>query len=270
LIDRVYCGAMNSDRATVVEVQDLSYSYDAFEALHGVSFRIQQGEIVGLLGPNGAGKTTTIKLVAGILSSTRGCIQVAGFQLPRQHLEAKKVIGFVPESAGLYECLSGKEFLELSGRLQGVEEKALQTKIRVLLEIFELHNVRVARIAGYSKGMRQKILLSAALLHNPQVLLLDEPLSGLDVASSVLIKDLVAALAAQGKTILYSSHVLDVVEKVCNRALIIDRGNLIADAPLEELKSRTMESSLESVFRKLTHSEDTRPKIERVLEILLP
>ncbi len=261
-------GAMNSDRPVVIEVQNLSYSYDDFEALHGVSFRIRQGEIVGLLGPNGAGKTTTIKLVAGIYSSSRGHIQVAGLQLPDRHLEVKRVIGFVPEAAGLYECLSGKEYLELSGRLQGVEENTLQKKIRVLLETFDLHNVRVSRIAGYSKGMRQKILLSAALLHNPQVLLLDEPLSGLDVASSVLIKDLLTALAAEGKTILYSSHVLDVVEKICNRALIIDGGNLIADAPLEELKSRTMETSLENVFRKLTHSEDTRPKIERVLEVL--
>ncbi len=267
-LGRVYFCAMNPDNSAMIEVQDLSYSYDAFEALHGVTFRIGQGEIVGLLGPNGAGKTTTIKLVAGILSSIHGRIKVAGFQLPAQHLEAKRVIGYVPESAGLYECLSGKEFLELSGRLQGVEEKPLQTKIRTLLEIFDLHNVGIRRIAEYSKGMRQKILLSAALLHNPQILLLDEPLSGLDVAGSILIKDLLAALAAQGRTILYSSHVLDVVEKVCNRALIIDGGGLIADAPLEDLKSRTMESSLESVFRKLTHSEDPKPKIDRVLEAL--
>ena len=261
---------MDPDRAPVINVQNLFYSYDSFEALHGITFRMQQGEIVGLLGPNGAGKTTTLKLVAGILSSTRGSIDVGGFQLPRQHLEAKRVIGFVPEAAGLYESLSGAEFLELAGRLQGVPEKMLQARIGVLLDIFELRNVRARRIAHYSKGMRQKILLSAALLHNPQILLLDEPLSGLDVASSILIKDLLAALAARGTTILYSSHVLDVVEKVCHRALIVDQGNLVADAPLDELKSRTMESSLENVFRKLTHSEDTGARIHRVLEILGP
>ena len=261
---------MDPDRAPVINVQDLFYSYDSFEALHGITFRIQQGEIVGLLGPNGAGKTTTLKLVAGILSSARGSIDIGGFQLPRQHLEAKRVIGFVPEAAGLYESLSGAEFLELAGRLQGVPEKMLQARIGVLLDIFELRNVRARRIADYSKGMRQKILLSAALLHNPQVLLLDEPLSGLDVASSILIKDLLAALAARGTTILYSSHVLDVVEKVCHRALIVDQGNLVADAPLDELKSRTMESSLENVFRKLTHSEDTGARIQQVLEILGP
>jgi len=261
---------VDPDRAPVISVQNLFYSYDSFEALHGITFRVQRGEIVGLLGPNGAGKTTTLKLVAGILSSTRGSIDVGGFQLPRQHLEAKRVIGFVPEAAGLYESLSGAEFLELAGRLQGVPEKMLQARIGVLLDIFELRNVRARRIAGYSKGMRQKILLSAALLHNPQILLLDEPLSGLDVASSILIKDLLAALAARGTTILYSSHVLDVVEKVCHRALIVDQGNLVADAPLDELKSRTMESSLENVFRKLTHSEDTGARIQQVLEILGP
>ncbi len=139
---------------TTIEVEELSYSYDTLEVLHGVSFCIRRGEIVGLLGPNGAGKTTTIKLVAGMLSPARGRIQVAGFHLPTQHLEVKRVIGFVPEAAGLYECLSGKEFRELSGRLHGVAEATLQKRIRLLLEVFELHTARVARIAGYSKGMR--------------------------------------------------------------------------------------------------------------------
>lgn len=261
---------METNGAAVIQVRDLFYSYDSFEALHGITFSISKGEIVGLLGPNGAGKTTTLKLVAGILSSTRGHVEIAGYELPGRHLEAKRVIGYVPEAAGLYESLSGAEFLELAGRLQQVPEKVLQSRIDVLMDIFDLRNVRVRRIAGYSKGMRQKILLSAALLHDPRVLLLDEPLSGLDVASSVLIKDLLAALAARGKTILYSSHVLDVVERVCRRALIVDNGNLAADAPLDELKSRTMESTLENVFRKLTHSEDTGPRIQRVLEALEP
>ncbi len=259
---------MGADRGIAVEVEDLSYSYGVIEVLHGVSFRIRKGEMVGLLGPNGAGKTTTLKILSGILSATRGKVKVADYDLPRRHLEVKRVMGYVPEAAGVYESLSGTEFLELSGRLQGIEEKALQGRIRVLLEVFDLHNVRVARIAGYSKGMRQKILICAALLHNPEIIILDEPLTGLDVETSILIKDLLAALSVQGKTVLYSSHVLDVVERVCPRALIIDHGVLIADAALEELKSQTMESSLESVFRKLTHSEDSRPKIERVLEVL--
>ena len=195
-------------------------------------------------------------------------MRIAGYALPEQHLEAKRIIGYLPESPLLYECLSGTEFLEFMGRLQGLEEKVLQERIRVLLETFELNNVRIPRISAYSKGMRQKILLSAALLHDPEILLLDEPLSGLDVDTSILIKDLLSALSAHGKTILYSSHVLDVVEKVCHRVIVIDQGSIIADAPLEELKSRTSEKSLEDIFRKLTHSEDTAPKIARVMEVL--
>jgi ABC-2 type transport system ATP-binding protein len=188
--------------------------------------------------------------------------------LPEQHLEAKRRIGYLPESPLMYECLSGAEFLELMGRLQGMEEKKLQPRIRALLEIFGLNKVRVPRLSGYSKGMRQKILLSAALLHDPEVLLLDEPLSGLDVDTSILVKDLLAALSKSGKTILYSSHVLDVVEKVCHRVILMNHGSLIADAPLEELKLRTSEKSLEDIFRKLTQSEETGPRIARVLEAL--
>jgi ABC-2 type transport system ATP-binding protein len=252
----------------VVEVDHLFFPYHSLEVLHGISFCARRGEMVGLLGPNGAGKSTTLKILAGILPTNRGKVHIVGHPLPEQHLEAKRLIGYLPESPLMYECLSGTEFLEFMGRLQGLEEKILQPRIRALLETFELNNVRVPRISRYSKGMRQKILLSAALLHDPKVLLLDEPLSGLDVDSSILIKDLLSTLAAQGKTILYSSHVLDVVEKVCHRIIVIDHGSIIADAPLEELKSRSDEQSLENVFRKLTHSEDTGPKVARVMEAL--
>jgi ABC-2 type transport system ATP-binding protein len=252
----------------VIDIQNLRFSYSSIEVLHGISFRVRRGEVVGLLGPNGAGKSTTLKIVAGIHPTGRGKVHIAGYSLPEQHLEAKKTIGYLPESPLMYECLSGMEFLELMGRLQGLDETILHARIQALLEAFELTNVRVPRISGYSKGMRQKVLLSAALLHNPDVLLFDEPLSGLDVDASILIKDLLITLSAHGKTILYSSHVLDVVEKVCHRVIVIDHGNILADAPLEELKSRTSEESLEVIFRKLTHSEDTAPKIARVMEAL--
>ncbi len=259
---------MAGSTEAVIDIRNLFFSYYTLEALHGISFQVRKGEMVGLLGPNGAGKSTTLKILAGILPTSEGKVHIAGYALPEQHLEAKKIIGYLPESPLMYECLSGTEFLELMGRLQGLEEEILQERIRVLLEIFELNNVRVPRISGYSKGMRQKILLSAALLHDPEVLLLDEPLSGLDVDTSILIKDLLTTLSGYGKTILYSSHVLDVVEKVCHRVIVIDHGRIIADAPLEELKSRTNEESLETIFRKLTHSEDTAPKIARVMEAL--
>lgn len=253
---------------SAIEIRNLCFSYSSLEVLHGISFHVGRGEMVGLLGPNGAGKSTTIKILAGIHPTAQGRVHIAGYVLPDEHLEAKKIIGYLPESPLMYECLSGMEFLELMGRLQGLDEKTLHDRIRALLEAFDLDNVRVPRMSGYSKGMRQKILLAAALLHDPEILLLDEPLSGLDVEACILVKDLLMRLCAQGKTILYSSHVLDVVEKVCHRVIVIDHGNILADAPLEELKSRTGEESLEVIFRKLTHSEDTAPKIDRVMEAL--
>jgi ABC-2 type transport system ATP-binding protein len=259
---------MNVRTEVVLDIQDLFFSYHTLEVLHGISFHVARGEVVGMLGQNGAGKSTTLKIIAGILPTGRGKAHIAGHPLPEQHLEAKRIIGYLPESPLMYECLSGTEFLELMGRLQGLEEKVLQARIRALLEAFDLNNVRVPRISGYSKGMRQKILLASALLHDPEILLLDEPLSGLDVETSILIKDLLTALAARGKTILYSSHVLDVVEKVCHRVIVIDHGSLIADAPLEDLKARSSEKSLEDIFRTLTHAEDTGPRIAKVLEAL--
>jgi ABC-2 type transport system ATP-binding protein len=259
---------MNAFSAPIIDIQNLRFSYSSREVLHGISFTVNRGEIVGLLGPNGAGKSTTIKILAGIHPTGRGKAHIAGFALPEQHLEAKRIIGYLPESPLMYECLSGMEFLELMGRLHGIDEHTLHARIRALLETFDLNNVSVPRISGYSKGMRQKILMSAALLHNPDVLLLDEPLSGLDVDASILIKDLLVTLSAHGKTILYSSHVLDVVEKVCHRVIVIDKGSILADAPLQDLKSRAEEESLEVIFRQLTHSEDTAPRISYVMEAL--
>jgi ABC-2 type transport system ATP-binding protein len=180
----------------------------------------------------------------------------------------KQRIGYVPEAAVLFESLTGQEFLELSGRLHGVAEDTLQSRIACILETFDLSSDRVSRLDTYSKGMRQKILIAAALLHDPDLILLDEPLSGLDVNASIMIKDLIAALASAGKTILYSSHVLDVVEKVCNRVLIIHKGNLIADSTPENLKASTRQSTLEEVFRKLTHAESVNAGISRIVEAL--
>jgi ABC-2 type transport system ATP-binding protein len=255
-------------REAIVEFGGVAFCYDRAEVLHGISFTLHKGEIVGLLGPNGAGKTTAIKIIAGILAATSGKVAVAGFSLPERAVDVKQRIGYVPEAAILFECLTGQEFLELSGRLHEVEEDTLQARIRDILETFGLTADRLARLDTYSKGMRQKILLAAALLHNPDLILLDEPLSGLDVNAAIMIKDLIAALASDGKTILYSSHVLDVVEKVCDRALIIDKGTLIADGTPEGLRSSTNTATLEDVFRQLTHSASTDAGVARIVEAL--
>jgi len=252
----------------IVELGNVRFSYDRGEVLHGVSFTLRRGEIVGLLGPNGAGKSTTIKIITGILTASEGVVRVAGLPLPERSLDVKQRIGYVPESAVLFDSLTGQEFLELAGRLHDVEEDILQARIRGMLETFGLTSDRVSRLDTYSKGMRQKILIAAALVHNPDLILLDEPLSGLDVNAAILIKGLIAALAAEGKAVLYSSHVLDVVEKVCNRVVIIDQGSLIAEGSPEELRATTGKTTLEEVFRKVTGADEKDPGIERIVAVL--
>jgi ABC-2 type transport system ATP-binding protein len=252
----------------IVSLEEVTFSYDRAEVLHRLSFTLHEGEIVGLLGPNGAGKTTTIKIIAGILAPSAGSVSVCGLPLPEQAISVKERIGYVPEAAVLFESLTGQEFLELTGRLHNVEEDTLQTRMRSILETFGLYSDRVSRLDTYSKGMQQKILIAAALLHNPELVLLDEPLSGLDVNASIMVKDLLAALAAGGKSILYSSHVLDVVEKVCTRVVIIHQGHLIAEGAPEDLKSSTHQSTLEGVFRKLTGAVSTDTGISRIVAAL--
>lgn len=253
---------------SIVEFDKVVFSYDRTEVLHEISFTLNRGEIVGLLGPNGAGKSTTIKIIAGILAPSAGRISVAGLPLPERAIHVKQRIGYVPEAAVLFESLTGQEFLELSGRLHDVAESTLQARIAGILETFGLSAEREGRLDSYSKGMRQKILIAAALLHNPELILLDEPLSGLDVNAAIMIKDLIAALAADGKTILYSSHVLDVVEKVCDRVLIIHKGSLIADGTSRTLMASTSQSTLEDVFRTLTHSANVEPGVARIIAAL--
>ena len=254
------------DCGSVVTVDELTFSYGSSQVLHEISFALGKGEVVGLLGPNGAGKSTTIKVLTGILPPGGGSVRVAGYSMPIEAVEAKKRIGYVPEAAALFESLTGQEFLELMGRLQEVPEEILQARIDLFLRQFDLSKDGFRRLDGYSKGMRQKVLLSAALLHNPDVVMLDEPLSGLDVNTGLMVRDLIAALAAEGKTILYSSHVLDVVERVCDRALIIHEGRLIADGSLESLKAATERGSLEDVFRQLTHAEETVSGVSTIIE----
>jgi ABC-2 type transport system ATP-binding protein len=251
--------------ACIVDFSKVVFSYSASEVLHEISFQLKRGEVIGLLGPNGAGKTTTLKIIAGVLAPGRGAVSVASLPLPEKAISVKQHIGYVPEAAVLFESLTGQEFLELSGRLHDVQEDILQSRIENILESFALTSNRLRRLESYSKGMRQKILIAAALLHNPDLILLDEPLSGLDVNAGIMIKDLIAALAADGKTIVYSSHVLDVVEKVCHRVLIIHNGNLIADGSAEDLKAETHQSTLEEVFRKLTNSDRVDPAVARIV-----
>jgi ABC-2 type transport system ATP-binding protein len=249
-------------------VENLRFRYATAEVLHGLSFTINRGEVTGLLGPNGAGKSTTIKILTGILEATGGRVVVEDCALPAQALELKRKVGYVPEAAELYESLSAREFLELCGRLHELDDDVLLPRIDVLLEVFELTDRGHSHLGSYSKGMRQKVLIAAALLHSPSLIFLDEPLTGLDVESAVLIKTLLASLAAEGRTILYSSHVLDVVERICTRVLIIHDGQLVADGSPEALMAASHGTSLEAVFRDLTRAESAEPRVRQILEAL--
>ena len=251
-----------------ITVENLRFGYGRTEVLHGLSFEIARGEVTGLLGPNGAGKSTTIKILTGILEPGSGRVVVEGFDLPGQSVGLKQRIGYVPEAAELYETLSAWEFLELCGRLHDIPDRSLLPRMKALLDAFELGDHGHGQLSTFSKGMRQKVLIAAALLHDPAVVFLDEPLTGLDVESAVLVKTLLASLAAEGRTILYSSHVLDVVERICTRVLVVDQGVLVADGSPDSLKARTHQTSLEAVFRDLTRAESAEPRVDLILQAL--
>jgi ABC-2 type transport system ATP-binding protein len=239
-----------------LEVVQLCKRYGDLTAVDHVSFTVGQGEIVGYLGPNGAGKSTTVKMLTGVMPPSEGRILIDGLDLRENALAIKQRIGYVPESGGLYESLTGFEFLQLVGRLYHLEESLIRHKAVELLRLFGLVPEMHARLSSYSKGMKQKVLLSSALIHNPDLILLDEPLSGLDANSMLIFKELVRQLAQQGKTVFYCSHVLDVVEHLCRRVIIIDHGRVVADAQVEKLKEVTALASLEDVFQKLTDAAD--------------
>src|SRR6202020_376856 len=254
--------------ATMLEVKALSKSYRGLPAIDKVSFRIRAGEIVGYVGPNGSGKSTTVKIVTGLLEPNTGQVLFEGESI-RTNLQAYRAsFGYVPEEAHVYTHLSGLEYLQLVGRLRNMEEDLIDLKANRLLALLGLDSWRHSPISLYSKGMKQRVLIAAALLHDPKLLIFDEPLSGLDVVSARLFKDLLQQLAAQGKAILYISHVLEVVEQVCNRVIVIAKGKLLADAPPSELTKLMSLPTLESVFAQLVQQQDTRSVAEKIVSVM--
>src|SRR3569833_2291110 len=199
----------------MLEVRSLCKSYSSIPAVDNVSFTIRPGDVLGYLGPNGSGKSTTVKIITGLLEPTSGRVLFKGQNIRDDLAGYKRSIGYVPEEANLYPFLSGLEYLQLVGRLRGLPERVLLRRADTLLELFAMHTHRHGAISTYSKGMRQRILLISALLHNPELIIFDAPLSGLDVSSALIFRKLVSALGREGKTIFYCSHELEVVEKVC-------------------------------------------------------
>jgi ABC-2 type transport system ATP-binding protein len=252
----------------MLEVRHLFRSFRGIPAVEDVSFRIAPGEVVGFLGPNGAGKSTTVKIITGLLRANEGKVLFEGRDIRDDMVAFRKVLGYVPEEAHLYTYLSGLEYLQLVGRLRGIGERLIEVKATGLLELLHLKSWQHTPISSYSKGMRQRVLIAAALLHDPKLLIFDEPLSGLDVASGRLFKDLLEILAAQGKAVLYISHVLETVEQVCNRVIVIAGGKVLADAPPSELTTLMSLPNLESVFAQLVQQQDTRAAAERMVEIM--
>lgn len=252
----------------MLEVQQLTKKYGHRVAVDHVSFRIDPGEIVGYLGPNGSGKSTTVKMLVGILRQTKGRILVDGRNIEENIVAFKTRVGYVPEEAVLYTHLSGYEYLQLVGRLRGMEEKELGRKIDGLLKACLLHPYKHSSVSSYSKGMKQKVMMLGALLHNPDLLILDEPFSGLDVSSMLMFRKLLKSLAAAGKAIILSSHVLEITEKICDRVLVIHASRLVADDSVENLRSLMHAPSLEEVFRQLVNHDDYEKSADEILTIV--
>lgn len=253
----------------VISIRDMKMRYGDQLVLNGINLEVQRGQIIGYIGPNGAGKSTTIKAMLGLVTGYTGTIQIMGVDIANGDVEYKRKIGYVPETAEIYETLTAAEYLTFVGGLYGINEEQASRKAQSLMTVLGLEDVYNSRIASYSKGMRQKVLLISSLLHNPDILFLDEPLSGLDANSVIIVKDLLAQLAAAGKTIFYSSHIMEVVEKISNRIILLNHGEIVADGNFEQLKNISHEKSLEGIFGQITGFLDHQEIAQECLSIIL-
>jgi ABC-2 type transport system ATP-binding protein len=236
----------------VITIKNLTKVYDSTIVLNDINLEFYAGQITGYIGPNGAGKSTTLKILIGMLEGFGGEVSVLGFDVRKYGMEIKKRIGYVPENAMLYEVLTPMEYLLFIGRLYQMADNTIEKRATDLLSILGLKEVMNKRMNTFSKGMKQKVLLISGLIHNPEIIFLDEPLSGLDANAVILVKEILAKLKEAGKTIIYSSHIMDVVEKLSDRIIIINKGEVVADGTFSELKENASSLSLESIFSNLT------------------
>ena len=251
----------------MLEAVQLTKRYSSVPAVQDLSFRLHPGQVLGCLGPNGSGKSTTVKMLTGLLEPSRGVVRFRGPDI-REGLAAYRMrLGYVPEEAHLYPYLTGWEYLEMVGTLRGMDRNEILVKIDSLLELFSLHPSRHASIGTYSKGMRQRVLLIAALMHDPEIFIFDEPLTGLDVTSALIFKNLVQALGRAGKLVFYCSHVLEVVEKVCTDVLILRKGVVIAHDSVANL-GKILGESLENTFLHLVDDVDTVNVARDIVEVM--
>lgn len=252
----------------MLELRRVSKLYAGIPAVDDVSFCARPGEVTGYLGPNGSGKSTTMKMITGLLERSAGQILFAGRPIEDDLIGYKRRMGYVPEEPNLYNHLSGAEYLTMVAQLRGLPAQRTAEKIDGLLRLLSLHEDRHASISGYSKGMRQKVLIAAALLHDPELVLLDEPFSGLDVGSALMLRSLIQELAARGKVVLFSSHELDTVERVSTRVVILHKGKLVADDSIAHLQTLMELASLEAIFAQLAVEQDTGAVAREIADLV--
>jgi ABC-2 type transport system ATP-binding protein len=254
----------------VIRLRGLTKRYGAVEAVAGIDLDLPTGTLTGVLGPNGAGKSTTLRMLTGMLAPTSGTIEVEGIDVVRDPMAVKRIVGYVPESGAVFEALTGREYLTLVAELYRLPVAEATERAGQLAELFQIDERLLEReqLATYSKGTRQKVVIISALLHRPRVVLFDEPLNGLDANATLAFKTLVMALVRQGTTILYCSHLLDIVERVCERILVLSRGRIVADGSAAALLSETGETTLEAAFTRLTATDGLAARAERLAHAL--
>ncbi len=253
----------------MLELRHVTKRFLGIAAVDGVSFQARAGEVTGYLGPNGSGKSTTMKMITGLMEATSGEILFEGQRIQRDLIAYKRRMGYVPEEPQLYAHLTGIEYLTMIGQLRGLPAKPTAERIEGLLRLFALHGDRHVPISSYSKGMRQKVLLPVALLHNPDLILLDEPFSGLDVASTLVMRSLIGELAARGKVVLFSSHELETVERVCTYVVILHRAKVVADDSIAGLRTLMALPTLEDIFAQLAVDQDTVAVSRAIADLIL-
>ena len=252
----------------MLELTGVTKYFGALAAVRNVNFTARPGEVLGYLGPNGSGKSTTVKMVTGLLTPSSGMVTYRGRDIQQELLQHRSRIGYVPEAPELYTYLTGPEYLTLVGRLRQIDAMVLDEKIDRFLRLWNIYDDRYASLSTYSKGMKQKILLSAALLHDPEIIILDEPSSGLDVGSTLVLKELIRELSASGKIVLYSSHVLELVEQVCSSVVILREGSIVASDRIERLRELMEQPSLERVFTQLAVQQDVGQVAQKLGEAM--
>jgi ABC-2 type transport system ATP-binding protein len=240
----------------MLDVIDVSKSYRGVPAVRGLRLAARPAQVVGLLGPNGSGKSTTVKMLVGLLRPSKGAIRWCGVDIEQQLLDYQRIVGYVPEEPRLYAYLTAPEYLELVGGLRDIGRATLRRRIRRYLEFFGLEHDVYQPMSSFSKGMRQKVLIAAALLHDPAIIVFDEPNSGLDVASTLILRRMVSTLSARGKIVVYSSHLMDVVEKVCDDVVILHNSHVVAHDSVTRLRELAHVASLEQAFAALAVNQD--------------